>query len=112
MSDEIPDKMRGFETGARRDTAEGKPCMALIPHDELERILIHYTNGAEQYGKNNWTKGMPLSELYNSSHRHLQKWWKGETDEDHLAATIWNLLGIMWTERRKPEMDDRGEFPR
>lgn len=101
---------RKFETGAQRDTATGKPRMSLVPVDELMRVASHYTSGGEKYGFNNWKKGMTTSVYYDSAQRHLMKWWRGDTDEDHMAAAVWNILGAMWTEKNKPDMDDRKEF--
>mgnify|MGYP000243423839 CR=1 FL=1 len=100
---------RQFETGAQRDTGEGKPRMSLIPIEELDRVARHYTTGAAKYGANNWKKGMPLSVYYDSAQRHMMKWYFGDKSEDHLAAAVWNILGAMWTEQNKPEMDDREE---
>lgn len=99
---------REFETGAHRDTGEGKLRMSLIPQAELNRVLKRYLDGAEKYGANNWKKGMPLSVYYDSAQRHLMAWWAGQKDEDHAAAAIWNILGAMWTENNlKETMDDR-----
>ncbi len=98
---------RVFETGAQRDTAEGKVRMSLLPHKELERVLKRYLDGAEAYGENNWKKGMETTVLYDSAMRHIMKWYMKYDDEDHLAAAVWNILGIMWTEENKPELDNR-----
>ena len=51
---------RQFKTGAQRDVAEGKLRVSLIPHEELERVLKRYLDGAEKYGENNWMKGCLL----------------------------------------------------
>ena len=80
MSEE---KNRQFETGAQRDSDEGKLRMSLIPQKQLKRVMKRYLDGAEKYGENNWMKGMPLSVYYDCAHRHLDAWWAGETDEDH-----------------------------
>lgn len=102
---------REFNTGAHRDTGANKLKMSLIPHDELNRVLKRYLDGAEKYGENNWKKGMPLSVYYDSAQRHLFKWWNGDNDEDHAAAVIWNVLGAMWTEKNmKENMDDRNKY--
>ena len=102
---------REFNTGAHRDTGDGKLRMSLIPHDELNRVLKRYLDGAEKYGASNWKKGMPLSVYYDSAQRHLFKWWRGDTDEDHAAAVVWNMLGAMWTEQNlKENMDDRDKY--
>lgn len=101
---------RVFETGAQRDTGEGKLRMSLLPHKELNRVLERYLDGAETYGENNWKKGMKYSVLYDCAQRHLQKDFLGYDDEDHLAAAVWNILGIMWTLENKPDMDDRKQY--
>lgn len=98
---------RQFDTGAQRDTDENKLRMSLVPHDELNRVLKRYLDGADKYGANNWKNGMPLSVYYDSAQRHLMKWWQNMDDEDHAAAVIWNMLGAMWTEKNKKELDDR-----
>lgn len=84
--------------------------MSLVPTEELMRVAKHFTNGAEKYGENNWKLGQPTSVLYDSAQRHLTKWWSGETDEDHCAAAIWNIMAAMWIEKHKPELDDRKNF--
>lgn len=99
--------MRTFETGAHRNDDIGKPKMSLIPHEELMRVLVHYRAGADSKGANNWKLGMKLTELYDSAQRHLTSWFMGDKTEDHAAAAIWNIMGAMWMEKNKPEMDDR-----
>lgn len=100
-------ELRKFNTGAHRNDDAGKPQMALIPHDELMRVLDRYRAGADKFGANNWKKGMQLSELYNSAQRHLIAWYMKDASEDHAAAAVWNILCAMWMENNKQEMDDR-----
>ena len=89
-------KKRDFPFGAVRDSAEGKPRMELIPYDLLLlRLAPWYAEGAEKYGDNNWRKGQPNSVLLGSLMRHLTKWLMGMKDEDHLAAVVWNALGLL-----------------
>lgn len=102
--------MRKFNTGAQRDFDTGKPRLSLVPTDELLRIAEHYRRGGEKYGFGNWKKGMKTSVYYDSAQRHLLKWWRGDTDEDHLAAVVWNVMGAMWTEKNLPKMDDKKDF--
>mgnify|MGYP006268690283 CR=1 FL=1 len=101
---------RQFKTGAQRDADVGKAKMSLMPTEELMRVMQHYRKGGEKYGENNWKKGMNASVFYDSAQRHLMKWWMGEEDEDHLAAVVWNVMGAMWTQTNKPELDDRKTF--
>jgi hypothetical protein len=122
----MTDKNRQFDTGAQRDTGDGKLRMSLIPQKELKRVMKRYLEGAEKYGENNWMKGMPLSVYYDCAHRHLEAWWAGEDDEDHAAAVVWNMLCAMWVDDNcwvgedptEEEMEfqqvcqDRHNFPR
>ena len=110
----MEDNNRQFDTGAQRDTGEGKLRMSLIPQQELKRVMKRYLDGAEKYGENNWMKGMPLSVFYDCAHRHLEAWWRGEDSEDHAAAVVWNMLCAMYIETKDHEyqLDDRIKFPK
>jgi len=100
-------KREGFTTGAVRDTQEGKGRYDLLPFQAIERLAIHYENGAKKYGDHNWRKGMPLMRYFSSAMRHMFRWVWRYTDEDHLAAAIWNLCSILETE----QMIERGTLP-
>jgi hypothetical protein len=99
-----------FETGARRDTQDGKPRYGLIPVEPLYRLAMHYTKGADKYDDNNWTKGIPMSRSWESLERHVQAFKSGDKVEDHLAAIAWNAFALMWYEERMPEMNDLAEY--
>ena len=113
------DNNRQFETGAQRDTGKGKLRMSLMPQQELKRVMRRYLDAAGKYGENNWMQGMPLSVYYDCAHRHLEAWWCGESDEDHAAAVVWNMLCAMWTEKNlkgdveEPlsDLNDKWKFP-
>ena len=106
-----------FDSGSRRDSAQGKgrpdllPVHALIriakvcdpdivPIHGIHRLSVHYENGAVKYGDRNWELGQPFSRYYQSMFRHLQKWVGGAREEDHLAAVVWNACAIMDHEER------------
>lgn len=84
-----------FDTGARRDTQEGKPRYDLIPVAALERLAGLYARGADKYGDYNWARGIPVTRNIASLERHLKQYIAGERDEDHLAAVAWNAFAIM-----------------
>lgn len=86
---------RSFGTGAVRDIDDGKPRYDLIPPHALRRVAMLYTRGAVKYGENNWHKGIPTQQMLASAMRHLEAYRRGEQDEDHLAAVVWNVLAIM-----------------
>lgn len=87
--------LKKFETGAVRYSDDGKPRFDLIPPQALERVAMLYARGAKIYGDRNWEKGIPTSRCYASMLRHAFSYGRGEEDEDHLAAVVWNALAIM-----------------
>lgn len=82
----------------------------LAYHGDIYEMFIdvskHYEDGAKKYSENNWMKGLPLHSFINSGLRHFFKYLRGDTDEPHHRAFVWNILGAMWTIRNKPELDD------
>jgi hypothetical protein len=93
---------RQFETGAQRDSGEGKLRMSLVPHKALSDVMMRYLQGAE--------KGMKHSVLYDSAMRHLMQDFTGDVSEDHLGAALWNIMGMIWNRQNKPELDDRKDY--
>ena len=101
---------RQFDTGAQRDSGEGKSRMSLVPHKALNDVMQRYLAGAEAYGENNWKLGMKNSVLYDSTMRHLMAFWTGDESEDHLGAALWNIMGLIDNVDKRSDMDDRKEF--
>lgn len=69
-------------------------------------LAKHYEQGAWKYTERNWQKGIPCHCYIDSCVRHLLKWYDGWDDEPHDRAVLWNLFGLMWTLKHKPEMND------
>lgn len=97
--------MTNYETGAVRDTG-GKGRMDLLPMCALLRISRHMEDANTHYPERNWEKGLPMHSMIDSAFRHLAKYMDGQTDEDHLCAAATNLLMALWTEEKRPEMQD------
>ena len=97
---------REFDTGAVRDMREGKGRCDLLPACALLRLAKHYEAGAKKYSDRNWENGIPISVMVDSAMRHLLKYMDGQTDEDHLVAVAWNILGAMWMEEKRSDMQD------
>ena len=97
--------MKKFETGAVRDTG-GKGRMDLVPWCAVMRISRHMENANARYPERNWEKGLPMHSMLDSAMRHLAKYMDGWIDEDHLAAAATNLLMALWTEEKRPKMQD------
>lgn len=66
----------------------------------------HFEDGAKKYSENNWKKGIPLHNYINSGPRHFLKQMRGDTDEPHDRAFVWNLICCAWTYVHNPDMDD------
>lgn len=69
-------------------------------------VAIQYEEGAKKYNDRNWEKGQPLHCYIDSGTRHYLKYLRGDTDENHLRAFAWNMLGAIWTHTNKPELID------
>jgi len=69
----------------------------------LRDLAIHYENGAEKYGVDNWKKGIPVTggdrggSFMDSAMRHLTQYLIGLTDEPHQISCIWNCVCGLWT---------------
>ncbi len=69
-------------------------------------VAIHYEEGAKKYDDRNWEKGIPLHCYIDSAVRHYLKMLRGDKDEPHSRAFVFNILGAIWTHKNKPEMID------
>lgn len=100
-------KRQRFDGGAVRDTEDDKPRFDLIPPLAELRLAIHYAKGAKKYDEWNWSLGMPYSRFLASLKRHLAAFERGETDEDHLAALVFNAMSLMhFQECGRDDLDD------
>lgn len=100
-----------FESGMVRDTDTGKARFELllplgVPYDAqfLVRVAELLGRGAEKYDNRNWEKAQGDEEMErfkSSAIRHLMQWAAGETDEDHAAAVVFNLLGYETTKWKR-----------
>lgn len=66
----------------------------------LLEVSKHFEEGAKKYGENNWQKGLPVNCYIDSAVRHYLKWWRGDVDEPHDRAFVWNLICCIWTVRQ------------
>lgn len=57
---------------------------------------IHFEEGAKKYGENNWQKGLPVNCYLDSAIRHYLKWRRGDDDEPHHRAFVWNIMCCIW----------------
>jgi hypothetical protein len=72
----------------------GMSDLDLIPQAMLERWIEHMRKGAVKYGRNNWTKARgeeAVDRFKRSAARHMNQWLRGDTDEDHVSAIVFNV---------------------
>lgn len=67
-----------------------------LPEIFLE-VSKHFEEGAKKYGENNWQKGLPVNCYIDSAVRHFFKWLRGDDDEHHDRAFVWNIICCIWT---------------
>ncbi len=101
------DKKETFESGAERDTAEGKVRPDLISPFAEERLAEWLRLGAKHYGDRNWEAGMPNTRYWASLKRHVMQFGQGDESEDHLSAILFGAMAIIHNQ----EMIERGVLP-
>ena len=69
-------------------------------------VAKHYEEGAKKYAERNWEKGISLHCYIDSGVRHYLKWMRGDEDEPHDRAFVWNMLGAIWTQEHLPHLND------
>lgn len=102
-----------FESGMQRDTEKGKPRFDLmlaegVPYEEqmITRFAKLLGRGAEKYNDRNWEQAdsdAEMARMKSSAFRHFMQWMCGETDEDHAAGAIFNILAFETTKYKVEE---------
>jgi len=94
-----------YDSGMRRDIAEGKPRFDLLtakgidlPQSMLYRWAMLMERGRAKYGERNWEKANSKEEFdrfKNSAIRHFFQWFFEVDDgEDHAAAIMFNVNAV------------------
>ncbi|MDE6568194.1 MAG: DUF5664 domain-containing protein [Lachnospiraceae bacterium] len=109
--DDGGDRMSYGNGKAVREPSTGKGRYDLITPFGIARLARWYELGAQKYADRNWEKGMPFSRYIDSAKRHIDKYIMGMSDEDHLAAAVWNILCIIHHEELgQTELDDMPHY--
>lgn len=95
-----------FDSGAVRDMHEGKGRMDLLPCNAIIELSKHCENGSLKYGERNVDKGLPQHSFIDSGLRHLFKYLRGDKNEPHLVAALWNIAWAVEQESVKPNLID------
>lgn len=92
------------EDGGVRESATGKGSYKWMPMVALKRVSHRYEYGHLKYGvEDNYKKGLPTGDCWDSAMRHLIEYMDGDNSEDHLAAVVWNCNAIMEMEMHNPK---------
>lgn len=76
-----------------------------VYEDTVETMIleaaIHYEEGAKKYpptedGTPNWKLGIPVNCYLDSAIRHYLKYRRGDEDEPHDRAFVWNIMCCIW----------------
>ena len=100
---------RLFDTGATRDTAEGKPDYeGYLSPLVIERFGQYMMKNQLQSdgslrASDNWQKGIPKDVYMKSGWRHFMDWWRlhrsksylVEAMEETLSALMFNVMGYL-----------------
>src|ERR1700686_733699 len=92
-----------FSTGMQRDSGLKILRPDLIWNPGLIRLAEHYGKGAQKYSERNWEKASTQEELERfkaSAFRHFMQWFRGDRDEDHMCACIFNLFGTEYVQEK------------
>ena len=85
-------------------------ALANLTYNDPNSIVLdvskHFEEGAKKYGEHNWQKGIPTHCYIDSAIRHYLKWSRGDDDEPHDRAFVWNIMCCIWTCIHKPELND------
>jgi hypothetical protein len=94
----------------------GKPKLSYISSAPAALIGLSnvFTFGAEVkgYGRDNWKKGLPITQLIDSLDRHKLAFFNGQDTDDesglpHVDHILWNALVLSEMFHSQPHMDDR-----
>jgi hypothetical protein len=98
-----------FDSGMQRDVDTDKTLWHLTASGPmLRRWAELLTRGAQKYTADNWMKAEGDAELKRfkaSAFRHFMQWFYDDTDEDHCAATFFNLNGAEYVKKKMAERD-------
>lgn len=109
-------KTRKFDTGATRDTDEGKyDYEGILSPRVLERFGEYMNKHRVQSDgslrdSDNWQKGIPKDAYVKSGFRHLMDWWKEHRGiatkdglEEALCALMFNVMGYLHEHLKEKE---------
>jgi len=111
--------MRQFDSGATRDTDEGKlDYEGFLCHRVLQRYAEYMNKNriqadGEVRGSDNWQKGIPQEAYMKSAFRHFTEWWSQHREgvegglqsvdamHEAICALLFNAMGYLHEELKR-----------
>jgi hypothetical protein len=80
-----------------REDKTGKPDFTYIGlmYGAFGRVMGRYTIGEEKYARANWRACEDPLTYQQSAVRHLMQYLSGDKSEDHLAASVANMMILL-----------------
>lgn len=91
----------------------GKPQWSIIDFESLEPMVRVLEYGTKKYSRNNWKKGLPVTEIIDSLMRHTISLLNGEDNDQesglpHVGHMFCNVMFLSYVlKHKKEEFDDR-----
>ena len=109
--DVIPLYLEDFVRNGNREDVKRALCTFIRNNYECYETAYlelskHYAEGAKKYADRNMEKGLPFHSLIDSAMRHYVKFKRGDNDEPHDRAFMWNLFTLLYMVDYHPEMND------
>lgn len=76
------------------------------PYTPYLELAKHYAEGAKKYSDRNMERGIPWHSMVDSALRHYVKYLRGDTDEPHDRAFLWNMVTLLYMVDNHPELND------
>ena len=90
---------------------QGKVEWSLVDYKSLEPMVRVLEYGCKKYARNNWRKGMPVTQIIESMLRHTYKLLEGELVDpesgiEHVGHIQCNAMFLAYVLNEKPEFND------
>lgn len=91
---------------------DGKRQWSLLDFSLMEDMVRVMEYGTRKYARDNWRKGLPVQQIFDSLMRHMTAFMLGEDNDpetglSHIAHAQCNLMFLMHTVKNRTDLDDR-----
>lgn len=97
-------KIESTVGGANRETRDTD--YSGITAEGMRLLAQTCAEGAAKYGRDNWRKGLTVSNLLSHALEHIFKFQSGDVSENHLGHALWNLDKAAHFIKERPDLVD------